>query len=71
MDPSDFVVIQDAFDYVYRVMLVGESGAGKSSLVKRYATGVFDQNLQPTDGIANVHVQIFGHSRTIIRYKRS
>lgn len=34
-----------------KVLLVGEGGAGKTSLVKRLCEGKFDPNEEPTDGI--------------------
>ncbi|CAD8112283.1 unnamed protein product [Paramecium sonneborni] len=39
------------FDYLLRIILVGDTGIGKSSLLLRYTDQEFQQNLLPTIGI--------------------
>ncbi|CAD8194239.1 unnamed protein product [Paramecium octaurelia] len=39
------------FDYLLRIILVGDTGIGKSSLLMRYTDQEFQQNLLPTIGI--------------------
>mmetsp|Transcript_13303 Transcript_13303/g.26517 ORF Transcript_13303/g.26517 Transcript_13303/m.26517 type:complete len:204 (-) Transcript_13303:2385-2996(-) len=38
------------FDHTFKILLVGDSGVGKSSLLMRFATGEFDE-LQATIGV--------------------
>ena len=38
-------------DYLFKVILVGNSGVGKSSLLVRYADDTFTDNFMPTIGV--------------------
>ncbi len=42
----------------YKIVLVGSSNAGKTSLISRYALGEFDQKVQSTIGIDLCHKQL-------------
>lgn len=43
-------------DYVFKVILVGDSGVGKSSLVLRYADEVFQESFLCTIGVDLVSI---------------
>lgn len=38
-------------DYVFKVLVLGDSSVGKSSLIKRFHSNVFDQRLATTIGV--------------------
>lgn len=38
-------------DYVFKVLVLGDSSVGKSSLIKRFHSNVFDQRLPTTIGV--------------------
>ena len=38
-------------DYLFKVLLIGNSGVGKSSLLLRFADDVFHENFMPTIGV--------------------
>jgi Ras-related protein Rab-1A len=39
------------YDYLFKVLLIGNSGVGKSSLLLRFADDVFHDNFMPTIGV--------------------
>ena len=39
------------YDYVFKVLVLGDSSVGKSSLIKRFHSNVFDQKLPTTIGV--------------------
>ena len=44
-------MFQNDYDYVFKVLLIGDSGVGKSSLLMRFADDVFTGNFLPTIGV--------------------
>jgi len=42
---------RDLFDYHVKVLLLGDSGVGKTSLMTRFSEGAFNQNLMSTAGV--------------------
>ena len=38
-------------DYLFKVLLIGNSGTGKSSILSRYADNHFEENAMPTIGV--------------------
>lgn len=43
--------MQRNYDFIFKVVLVGPSGVGKTALLRRYADDAFDTNLLPTIGV--------------------
>eukprot|EP01024_Parvocaulis_polyphysoides_P038267 TRINITY_DN34304_c0_g2_i1.p1 TRINITY_DN34304_c0_g2~~TRINITY_DN34304_c0_g2_i1.p1 ORF type:complete len:222 (-),score=26.47 TRINITY_DN34304_c0_g2_i1:76-741(-) len=41
----------DSFDHLFKVLLIGDTGVGKSSLLLRYTQDKFDELCQPTIGV--------------------
>lgn len=41
----------DSYDHLFKLLLVGDSGVGKSSLLLRFSDGTFDTNMQSTIGV--------------------
>ena len=39
------------YDYLFKVLLIGSSGVGKSSLLLRFADDIFNENFMPTIGV--------------------
>ena len=40
-----------SFDYIFKVVLIGNSGVGKSSLLLRWSDDYFNDATQPTIGV--------------------
>ena len=39
------------YDYLFKLILVGDQGVGKTSLVRRYTSGKFQQEYKSTIGV--------------------
>ena len=39
------------YDYLYKILLVGDAGVGKTSLMKWYESGTFDLESKATVGV--------------------
>ena len=54
----------DDYYYLFKIILVGDSGVGKSSIIKRYEENVFTEAKVPTVGVdfciktTQVHINI-------------
>lgn len=44
-------MVEPIFDYQFRVILLGDSTVGKSSLLKYFTEGKFDDGCEPTVGV--------------------
>jgi len=44
-------MVEPIFDYQFRVILLGDSTVGKSSLLKYFTEGRFDEGCEPTVGV--------------------
>ncbi|CAK8695500.1 unnamed protein product [Clavelina lepadiformis] len=53
---------RDKYDRVYKIIVVGETGSGKSQLVSRFARNSFDENSRST--------VVMEHTRKIVHSKR-
>ena len=42
---------QQSYDYLFKVLLIGDQQAGKSALLKRFADGSFSENYMTTVGV--------------------
>lgn len=42
---------QKEYDYVFKILLVGDSSVGKSSLLMRFADDIFTDQFLPTIGV--------------------
>ena len=42
---------QPEYDYLFKIILIGDSGVGKSSIVKRYEENIFTTVNIPTIGV--------------------
>lgn len=42
---------QDHYDYLFKIVLIGDSGVGKSNLLLRYTKDQFKMNSQSTIGV--------------------
>ncbi|KAK9868667.1 hypothetical protein WJX84_012179 [Apatococcus fuscideae] len=49
--PSGAGSSQEPFDHLLKILLLGNSGVGKSSLLNRFASDEFEDNSQPTIGV--------------------
>lgn len=48
---SDCPAMNPEYDYLFKIVLVGDSGVGKSSIVKRYEEEIFISTNLPTIGV--------------------
>ena len=42
---------QTEYDYLFKILLIGNSAVGKSSLLMRFAEDIFSENFLPTIGV--------------------
>jgi Ras-related protein Rab-1A len=51
--------MQDDYDYIFKILIIGESSVGKSSTVSKFADDYYNENLEssPTIGV-DLHVKI-------------
>ena len=42
---------QKEYDYIFKILLIGNSAVGKSSLLMRFADDIFTDNFLPTIGV--------------------
>jgi len=71
MDPQD-----DSFDFLFKIILIGDSNVGKTCLVQSFSTGRFSERQQNTIGvdftvrtlrIEGRRVKVRGHAAARIR----
>ena len=43
--------LQQDYDFVFKLLLIGNSAVGKSSLLLRFADGIFQESFLPTIGV--------------------
>lgn len=58
---------EDYQEYRYKVLVVGDSGGGKTSLIHRYVNGVFSSLYRATIGVDFASKAIKWNSKTSIR----
>lgn len=44
-------MMQKEYDYIFKILLIGNSAVGKSSLLMRFADDIFTDNFLPTIGV--------------------
>ena len=55
MDSSSSSSSQPEFDYLFKLLLIGDSGVGKSTLLLSFTSDTFE-DLSPTIGEFDIHV---------------
>lgn len=45
------LVLNQHFDYLFKMLVIGNSSAGKSSMLLRFSDGVFSESFLPTIGV--------------------
>ena len=41
----------EAYDHLFKLLLIGDAGVGKSSILLRFTDDTFDEHLQSTIGV--------------------
>lgn len=54
-----------ALDYVFKVLMIGDAGVGKSSILQQFTDGYFNESLQSTIGEGQARWGAPGRPRTI------
>ena len=44
-------IVENDYDHLYKILVMGDSGVGKSSLLMRFVDGIFTENMQTTIGV--------------------
>lgn len=42
---------QDQFDFLFKIVMIGDSGVGKTNLLSRFIDGSFSMDSKPTIGV--------------------
>lgn len=45
-------IAEDKYDYLFKIVLVGDTGVGKTNLLARYVKGELPKNPEPTIGVS-------------------
>lgn len=51
IEESDNIMVEPIFDFQFRLILIGDSTVGKSSLLKYFTEGKFTDECDPTVGV--------------------
>jgi GTPase SAR1 family protein len=43
--------VNNDFDYLFKIVLIGDSGVGKSNILTRFTDNTFTSNSRPTIGV--------------------
>jgi len=57
----------DAMIYVYKILVVGDSGTGKTSIINRYTKNEFPQNYKATVGVDFAVKSVQWDKNTVVR----
>ena len=52
------------YDYLFKILLIGNSSVGKSSLLLRFVDQTYNEKFEPTIGVDFVRTSNMGYSRT-------
>ena len=58
--------LQKDYDYLLKVLVVGNSAVGKTSLVKRYSDDKFEESFLPTIGV-DFHIKTVIQNENILK----
>ena len=59
--------VNQEYDYLFKIILVGDSSVGKNELLFHFTENVWDDNFVPTIGVDFVKKIIFNFQKLIIR----
>ena len=52
------ISVEDSYDYLFKIVLIGDSGVGKSNLLSRYTKNEFHLGSKATIGVELAHKNI-------------
>lgn len=58
-------MIDDTYDYFLKIVLVGDSGVGKTKLLSRYTKNCFNDNTKPTIGVDFSSIDCTIHDKSV------
>lgn len=58
---------EEVYDYLFKVVMIGDSGVGKSNLLMRYTKGDFNIESKTTIGVEFATKSIRTHDKKVIK----
>ena len=60
------LALNQSYDYLFKMLVIGNSSVGKSSMLLRFSDGVFSESFLPTIGV-DFKIRTFELGKSVIK----